>query len=152
MAGKKSRRNGNRQAINLITSVDDATFGELLELERQRIVHIILWDESLADAFADIETDPELRTAFDMDLYLSEGVYFELYAASLYPSFDAAPVQGEEAMAGLLLPLVDAGLWMDEIAVDEEDSLVLILSTEDGSQLYLAIGGCLLEEWDELPR
>ncbi len=151
MAGKKSRNNGKQPDVNLMTSVDDATFDELVALEQQRIAHTTIWEESLADALAEQETDPDLQTAFDIDLYLSEGVYFELYAASIFTALDAAPVEGDEDAARLLLTLVNEGLWLDEIAVDEEENLVLVLGAQDESQCYLTVGGWLLEEWDELP-
>ena len=151
MAGKKSRNQGKQPDVNLITSVDDETFSELVELEQQRIVHLTIWEESLADALAGQETDPDVQTAFDIDLYLSEGVYFELYGASVFTALDATPVQGDEEAAKLLLTLVNEGIWLDEIAVDEEENLVLVLGAQDESQLYLTVGGWLLEEWNELP-
>ena len=163
MAGKKARNRGKQPDINLFTSVDDDIFDELVELETQQIVHVVIWEETLADALAGTQTgldtqtvlntasDPDSQTVFDIDLYLSEGVYFELYDASAYTALDAAPVQGDEEVARQLLTLVSQGIQLDEIAVDEEDNLVLILSGRQEPQLYLTVGGWLIEEWDELP-
>jgi len=155
-----SKRNGNRgggetREVTLLTSVDDELYDELSELTGQRVVHVALWEESLADALAgelaDAETDPERQSTFDLDLYLDEGVYFELYGASAFTDLDAPPVTGADPMARLLLTAVDRGVWLEEIAVDEEDNLVLILGRQEVPALYLTVGGWLLEEWEELP-
>lgn len=152
MAAQK-RRNADKQPpdLDLQTGVDDELYDELSELEGQRIVHVTLWEDSLLDALEGGEPDPDTQTLFDLDLYLEEGIYFELYGASAFESLDAAPVEGDERLAKTLLTLVDQHATLDEIAVDEDDNLVLILAQGGEPALYLAVGGWLLEEWDELP-
>ncbi len=151
--GKRGR--GEEGEVPLLTSVDDALYDELSDLTGQRVVHVALWEESLADALAEksaeAEIDPERQTTFDLDLYLDEGVYFELYGVSAFTDLDAPPVTGADPMAKLLLTAVDQGVWLEEIAVDEEDNLVLILGRQGVPTLYLTVGGWLLEEWEELP-
>lgn len=155
-----SKRNGKRgggegREVVLLTSVDDELYDELNELVGQRVAHVVLWEESLADALAgevaETEIDPERQTTFDLDLYLDEGVYFELYGVSAFVDLDAPPITGADSMARLLLTAVDRGVWLEEIAVDEEDNLVLILGRQGVPTLYLTVGGWLLEEWEELP-
>jgi len=38
-----------------------------------------------------------------------------------------------------------------EVAVDEEDGLVLVLGRGDQPDIYLQVGAWLLDEWEELP-
>jgi len=43
-------------------------------------------------------------------------------------------------------------MWLEEIAVDESDALILVLGDQGTTKIYLAVEGWLLEEWDELPE
>lgn len=156
MAKKRHKRGGPRQNgaqhdLPLMTTVDDEQYDELCDLAGQRVAHVALWEDSLADALAESESDPAAQVTFDLDLYLEEGVYFELYGVQLYPDPDAEPLQGLDATQHRLLSLVDQGLWLDEVAVGEEDELVLVLGHAQEPVLYLAAGAWLLEEWEELP-
>ena len=135
----------------LITSVSDEVYGELSELEGQRIVHVRVWEESLADALEDGEVDPAAQEAFDLDLYLEDGVYFELYGVTCFGNLDAEPEVGIDRVSHTLLALVDRGVYLTEIAVDSADSLILVLAAGDRDRLYLLVGGWLLAEWDQLP-
>ena len=173
-----SRNNGN---IDLLTTVNDELFEELADLAGQRIAHIAIWEESLVDELAGTVDDDEddeglddddqfgidggldvdeddgvaddepLQEVFDLDLYLADGVYFELYGTLCYPDLDAEPLRGSEQANKYLLSLVNQGIWFDEVAVDEEDQLVLVLSQFRQHVMYLVVGGWLIEEWDELP-
>ncbi len=137
--------------INLLTTVDDDQYEELAQLAGQRIVHVAVWDESLADALAEAAAEPEQQEAFDLDLYLEDGVYFELYGVFCLEDIDASPLRGQEAFARRLLSLVNQGVWLEEVAVDDEDGLVLVLGRDRTPQLYLVVAAFLLEEWEELP-
>ncbi len=171
-----SRKN---ESIDLLTTVDDDLFEELTELTGQRIAHVAIWEESLVDELAastddddGIEADEDVsqedgldfdamdgdeddgnpfQEVFDLDLYLADGVYFELYGTLCYPDLDAAPLRGSERAGKHLLALVNQGIWFDEVAVDEEDQLVLVLFQYRQPVMYLVVGGWLIEEWDELP-
>ena len=86
-----------------------------------------------------------------MDLYLRDGVYFELYGVVCYPHPDADPMAELAAIEQYLTGCVKAGLALHEVAVDEEDSLVLVLTQHGRPVLYLQVGAWLLDEWQELP-
>ena len=135
----------------MFTDVDDDLYDELAALTEQRIVHVEIWEDSLTDALADQEVDPADQIFFDLDLYLEEGVYFELYGVSGFTGLDEAPVRGAEAIGRHLLSLVNQGTLLSEIAVDDEENLVLVLGQPQAPQLYLIVGGWLVEEWEELP-
>ncbi len=137
--------------LNLITAVDDDQYEELAQLAGQRIAHVAVWDESLADALSEAAGEPEQQEAFDLDLYLEDGVYFELYGVFCLEDIDSAPMRGQETVARRLLSLVNQGVWLEEVAVDDEDGLVLVLGRERMPELYLLVAAFLLEEWEELP-
>jgi hypothetical protein len=40
---------------------------------------------------------------------------------------------------------------LEEIAVDEDDGLVLVIAARHRPELYLQVGAWLLDEWEELP-
>ena len=138
-------------ALDFYTTVDDEMYDDLAELAGQRIVHVQLWEESISDMLEGQEVAATSTNAADLDLYLEGGIYFELYGVLAYRNPDQDPLPDRETVARQLTALVKQGLWLDEVAVDEEDGLVLILSRARKPQLYLSISGWSVDEWDELP-
>ncbi|MEM7125232.1 MAG: hypothetical protein AAF702_02825 [Chloroflexota bacterium] len=150
--------------MEIITSVSDEIYEELTKLTGQKVVHFILWDESLADAVAEkvatgrqqvqfLEDGRNIDSSYaDIDLYLQEGVYFELYSAQLFPDIYSDPLPTQEAITTRVSDLIQANVWLDEIAVDEDDQLVLILSQQHLPRLYIVVGGWVLNGWEELPE
>lgn len=134
----------------LNTAVDDELYDELVQLAGERIVHVAVWEDSMVDAIAG-QNEPAETTTCDMDLYLEGGVYFELYGVAGYPTLESEPVSDRAALEKELLRLVHEGVTVGDVAVDEEDALVLVLAKGGEPVLYLAVGGFVLEEWDELP-
>ncbi|MCB9137230.1 MAG: hypothetical protein H6642_02645 [Caldilineaceae bacterium] len=145
-----SKRN-KREAPDLLTEVDDILYDELAALTGQRIVHAVLWEDSLANELPADGGAPASDAFFDLDLYLEEGVYFELYGVVLFPNPEDDPItEADEASHGLLTLVNEQGLLSD-VAVDEDDNLVLVLGNDAAARLYLVTGGWLVEEWEELP-
>lgn len=138
------------QGDQLFTSVDDETYAELEQLAGEKVVHAEVWEDSLGDALEE-RGAPPTDPAFDLDLYLEGGVYFELYGVTCYADLDGAPLAERDAVERALRKLVKQGATLGEVAVDEEDALVLVLALGDLPLFYLAVGAWLLEEWDELP-
>jgi hypothetical protein len=135
------------------SSVDDELFEELSQLQGEEVAHIGVWEDSLGDALPGEggKGTPANTGAFDIDLYLADGVYFELYGVAVYDDPDADPYQDTEVLESRVRRLLTNGCTLGEIAVDEEDALVLVLFQGRKPALYLAVGGWVLEEWDELP-
>ncbi len=67
-------------------------------------------------------------SAVDVDVYLDCGVFFELYGVLCYPDLDSEPLAGTATIDAHLAALVSQGIMLIDIAVDDEDSLVLILA------------------------
>lgn len=142
--------------MEFYTTVDDDLYGELCSLTGEKVVYFEIWEESLADELEVSQEQPETKCTFDVDLYLEDGIYFQLYGATFFPSLESDPWQGEEFVRKALSDLIRQGIKLNEIAVDEEDGLILVFSPPDGeknrTRLYCSVGGWLLEEWDELPE
>jgi len=139
----------------LYTHVDDEQYDELSELNGQPIVHVSVWEEGLADSITPStanNADSNEAVAADIDLYLRDGVYFELYGTLCYTDLDAAPISTLEEIEQNLQRLVKAGAILEEVAVDDDDGLVLVLAQRHQPQLYLQVGAWLLDEWEELPE
>lgn len=141
------------------TAVSNEQYDELSQLEGMRVVYASVWEDSLVEALEtgametqqpDTVQDEDLQAA-DLDLYLDEGIYFECYGVVCYPSLDADPLAPLGEIERTLAREVKRGLWLEEIAVDEDDSLVLVLTRNHRPLLYLQVGAWLLEEWEELP-
>jgi hypothetical protein len=147
----------------LFTTVDDETYAELNELAGQHVVHVAVWEDALDEALAEMgamtgaategETtgEPADQTSFDLDVYLEEGAYFELYGVTCFPALDGEPWTGHAQVDQRLKALVGRRATLQEVAVDEEDNLVLILG-KGKEQVFLLVGAWLLEEWDEFPE
>lgn len=147
----------------LYTTVSDEQFEDLMDLSGQQIVQTILWNDSMANALDDadaLDSDPQpspTQTAetdnsvFDLDVYLKDGVYFELFGVQLYPSLDSEPLSGYDTVKAFLTELIAQGLWLDDLGVDEDDGLVLILCRQREPLLYIPAGAWFIDEWDELP-
>ena len=137
------------------TAVDDELYDELSELVGQKVVFVAVWEDSLADALGSATAAPDDAAddtfQFDIDLYLADGVFFELYGTQCFSDLDAAPWRGLEKCSRQLVSLLNRGLWLEEVAVTEEDDLVLVLGQAGNPLVYFNVGGWLIEEWDELP-
>ena len=139
------------QNFDFFTTVDDEMYDDIADLTGQKIVHLEIWDEVLQDTLEGSPTDPVTQTAVDMDLYLDGGIYFELYGVLCFPDPAQEPLVGFQTIQQQLTKLVKQELWLDEVAVDEEDALVFVLSRQHQPQMYLMIEGWSFAEWDELP-
>jgi hypothetical protein len=137
-------------AVDLYTTVDDELFDELSELIDQQVVHVDVWEDSLADALAGEELVAP-TTSVDLDLYLEDGVYFELYGVQCFPDPEREPLADPAAIRTHLVDLIRRSIRLEDVAVDEEEALVLVLGRDQRPQLYLVVAGWLIDEWDELP-
>ena len=148
------RENNEAQdELGLHHELTDELFQELVEeVAGQRVVSVALWEESLADEAEEGPIPPEERTVFDLDLYLENHRYLELYGVQAYRSPEADPLQGLEGLGRIMADLVEKGLWLEEVATDQEERLVLVLTHRHEPQLYLNVAGWVLEEWESLPE
>lgn len=147
-------RESHNDDSQLFTHVDDEQYDELSELNGQPLVYAAVWEEGLADALVSprtAEATPPNEVAADIDLYLRDGIYFELYGTLCYIDLDGEPLSSLDAIEARLQTLVAEGAVLGEIAVDEEDGLVLVLAQRQRPVLYLQVGAWLLDEWEELP-
>ena len=136
----------------LNTTVDDELYDEIAQLAGEKIVHVDVWEESLSESLEGRTIASAEQESCDVDLYLAGGVYFELYGVRCFSDLDEEPWRGHEIMDRRLHTLVKSGAALEEVAVDEEDALVLVLSQGGEVVAYLSVGAWLLEEWDELPE
>ena len=153
--------NGTGAESFINTTVSDELYDELAELEGLQVVGAALWEDSLSDTpegeegegAEEVEIiDPESRQFVDMDIYLDENVQLELYEVALYISLDEDPIVGLTAIGTLLSKEIEAGLWLEEVAVDEDEQLVLVMTRQHEPVFYLNVGGWSTSEWDELPE
>jgi len=149
----------NKGDFLFYSSVDDELYEELQQLIGQKIVYAAVWDDSLADALTERSEHKgaapaqaeEYSPACDIDLYLEDGVYFELYSVTSFKTLDGDPLPDCTRVEESIRSLLKENASLGDVAVDENDALVLVLNRGPNPALYLAVGGWVLEEWDELP-
>lgn len=152
----EDRRNGldsdeSAEMVDLHTEVTDEELAMLEGLTGQELTSMVLVTESLVYADEEyVETPEEDRFFFDCDLYFADHHLLELYGASLYEDVDSDPVTGMERIEDMLTELFEEGGTLTEVARDDEDGLVLVLSSHDDS-LLVAVSGWYLDSWEELP-
>ena len=158
MDNNSQSNNGTIEDMFIHTTVTDELYEEMAELEGLQVMGAALWEDSLSDTDDEeeetpVETpaDPEARIFVDLDLYLDENVQLELYEVAIYRSLEDDPIVGLTAIGTLLAAEIEKGLWLEEVAVDEADQLVLLMTRSHDPQLYLNVGGWATSEWDELP-
>jgi hypothetical protein len=135
------------------TTVTDELYEDLVDrVGGVRVVGVALWEESLADVPDEAAPEPTQRALVDLDLYLENKSSMELYGVATYTDLEGEPLQGLDFIGQRLADLVEEGIWLDEVAVDEEDELVLVLTRNHQPLLYMSVGGWSLAEWDELPQ
>jgi len=139
------------EGFEMSTRLTDEIYEQLEEdVIGEKVVGLALWEESLADEEESVPEADE-RQVFDLDLYLENNVYFELYGVLFFTDQDGDPLQGLDQIGTIVAELTDKGVWLDEIAATDEDEMVLILSQNHEPKLYLSVGGWTLNEWDTLP-
>ena len=147
-----------RDDVNIYTRVSDALYEDLTELCGQRIIHTHLWEDSLADSLEEsnegdtgnsIDTDE--RIFFDLDIYLEDGIYFELLGTLCYPSLEDEPFMSEKAVRKILRIVIESEACLDQVGMGEDEELVLVLGRPSQAMLYLAVNGWLVADWEELP-
>lgn len=152
MRAHSAGENGNRpDELDFQQVLDDEQYELLVEaIGGERVVGLALWEESIGDEEGE-KPSAQTRMLFDLDLYLENNLYLELYGAFLFPDPESDPLRGLQQTGTILRTLIEEGVWLDEIAGTDEDELVLILSRNHQPQLFLNVGGWSLEEWETLP-
>lgn len=153
MSANTSAQNGNDdEELDFHQEVTEELYQELVDsVEGQKVAGLALWEESLADEEG-AEVAPDRRDVFDLDLYLDNHLYLEIYAAYIFSDPEGEALRGLDRIGKMFASLIDRGLWLDEIAVTEDNELVLILSRNQQPQLYLNVGGWSVEPWETLPE
>ena len=146
MSAKKTK---SGQIVDYHLSIDDQTLEELRTLEGQSIKKIALWDETIVYALGH---DALSAAAVDIDVYLEDGVLFELYGVLCYTDLDDEPIADAAELSLKLSGFQGEESFLDEVAMDTEDDLVLVALDAEDQPLYLNAGAWMLEEWEELPN
>ena len=144
--------NGNGPGeVAIQFQLDDEQYAALVDtVAGEKVMGLALWEESVTDQVGD-KPSPDGRVLFDLDLYLENSSLLALYGTSVFPDPDSNPLRGWQQTGKILQSLINAGIWLDEIAATDEEELVLILSRNQVPQLYLNVGGWSVERWESLP-
>jgi|GEM_PF-3138213 len=121
---------------------------EIRALARHGIVDVEIWDNSLADP-EDEPPPPHLRSVVDFDLYFENDSVLELYAATVQPSADAAPLVGLDNIAGHLGQLVTRSGVLGLVDWAEDTGLTLTFGVGEHDLMFIAAQGWALEELGE---
>lgn len=150
MSETPANENGLAQpALHL--QLDDEQYAALVESAvGEKVVGLALWEESITDEATE-RPGPDTRALFDLDLYLENNLLLTLYGTSIFPDPESEPLHGWQRAGKIVQSLVNAGIWLDDIAATEEDSLVLVLCRERTPQLYFIVSGWSVEKWELLP-
>ena len=117
-------------------------------LARHGIIDVEIWDSSLADPENE-PPPPHLRSVVDFDLYFENQSVLELYAATIHPSADAAPLVGLDNIADRLGQIVTRSGVLSLVDWAEDTGLTLMFGLGEHDFMFIAAQGWALEQWSE---
>ena len=138
-------------ADNINFKLTDELWEEMADLEGVPIASIVIWDSSLVDEDMDEPVTDENRMYVDCELYLANQTLLELYGAAVLPDEDSEPLVGLEVISTELSDLAEEGAVVQEISADQDESMVLTLTTESGRTLLVFTSAWIESTWDDLP-
>lgn len=142
----------NKNLENINFKLTNELWEEMAELEGAPIESIVIWDSSLVDDDLDKTMPDEKRVYVDFELYLANQTLIELYGAAILLDEDSDPLVGLEVISDELGSLTEAGAYIDEISADQEDNLVIVLTTDYGDSLLIFASAWIESTWDTLPE
>ena len=133
-------------------NLTDELWQEIVELEGISIASLVVWDSSLVDDSLDDPVTDENRIYVDFELYLDDHMMLELYGAAVLEDEASDALVGFDNIGRTLSRLAEKGALIQEVAVDQEDRLVLVLENQKGQRLLTPVTAWLLTAWDILPE
>ncbi len=130
----------------------DELWEELSELEGLAIASLVVWDSSLVDDSLDDPVTDENRIYVDFELYLEDRQLLEVYGAAVLKDETSDAMVGFDTIGRMLGRLAEHGALIKEIAVDQDEGLILILQDHKNRRLLTPVTAWLLTTWDTLPE
>ncbi|HEY53768.1 MAG TPA: hypothetical protein G4N94_09955 [Caldilineae bacterium] len=130
----------------------DALWEEMSEFEGVPIASLVVWDSSLVDDRLDDPVTDENRIYVDFELYLDDQRMLELYGVAVLEDETSDALVGLDNIGRALSRLAENGAFIQEIAADQDDSLVLILQDQENKRLLTPVTAWLATTWDALPE
>jgi hypothetical protein len=132
--------------------LSDELWEEMIDFEGVPIASLVVWDSSLVDDRLDDPVTDENRIYVDFELYLDDQRMLELYGAAVLEDETSDALVGLDNIGRALSGLAGNGAYIQEIAADQDNSLVLILQDQKNERLLTPITAWLLTTWDVLPE
>ena len=130
----------------------DELWQEMVDLEGLPIAAITVWDSSLVDESMPEAVTDKNRVFVDIDIFLANQTKLEIYGVMVAMDGAEMPIIGLDAIGDTVSQHTQEGAAIHEIASDEEDTMVLVISNEAGALLTLAVAAWLEDVWEELPE
>lgn len=137
---------------NIQFQLTDELWAEMQALEGLPISSIIVWDSSLIDDSLEHPVSDEERVFVDCELYLANQTLLELYGVAFLEDEAGEALVGLDAINAVLEHLTSTGVFLQEVAADQEDRLVLTIGNEAGEFVLAAVTAWLETSWDTLPE
>lgn len=132
--------------------LNDELWEEMIEFEGIPIASLVVWDSSLVDDRLDDPVTDENRIYVDFEIYLDDQHMLELYGAAVLEDEAGDALVGLDNIGRALSGLAGNGAFIQEIAADQDNSLVLILQDQQNKKLLTPVTAWLLATWDVLPE
>ncbi len=133
--------------------LDEESEEQLNDLLGRVVLTMALWEEPLVTALEEEDADL-LKDLVDLDVYFEDHALLELYSALVYTDDSQPPVSGVDRIADTLARQVEKGIYLGEIAEEEETgALIFIFHNRKGREVLLILAdGWAVDEWDTLPE
>ncbi|NUQ38159.1 MAG: hypothetical protein HUU23_10235 [Caldilineales bacterium] len=137
---------------NVHFKLTDDLWEAMAPLEGAAVTSLVIWDSSLVDESLEGPITDETRVYVDFELYLEDHILLELYGAAVLPDENSEALVGLDAIGEALSALAAEGAVIQEICADQEEGMVLVLTSESGASLFVAVTAWLQTTWDTLPE
>lgn len=137
---------------NIQFKLTDELWTEMQALEGLPIASLIVWDSSLIDDSLEHPVADEERIFVDCELYLANQTLLELYGVAFLEDEADEALVGLDAINSVLEHLASTGAFLQEVAADQEEGLVLTVGNESGDSVLAAVTAWLESTWDTLPE
>ncbi len=135
------------------TDLDEESEEQLDDLIGRIVLTMALWEEPLVTALQE-EAEDLAGDLVDLDIYFEDHALLELYSVLVFTDDSQPPLSGVHHISNTLARLVEKGIYLGEIAEEEETQApIFIFHNRKGREVLLLLAdGWSVDEWDTLPN
>ncbi len=149
---RPSQPQNKPDTLPIHTDLDEESEEQLDELLGSIVLTMALWEEPLVTALGE-EAQDLAGHLIDLDIYFEDHALLELYSALVFTDDTQPPLSSVNHIADTLARHVEKGIYLGEIAEEEETGAPIFIfhNRKDREVLLILADGWEVDTWDTLP-